>query len=494
MGVIATLATAYFYHYFQHTPKLSDKDTIVLAEFANRTGDAVFDGTLRQGLSIQLEQSPFLSVVSDQRIQQTLRLMGRSGDTPVTPELAREICERTGGTAVLEGSIASFGRQYVLALVAKNCRSGDTLDEQQEQAARKEDVLNVLTRMASRFRKKAGESLVTIRQHSTTLSEATTSSLEALKAFSMGWSVHLSKGHAAALPWFKRATEIDPEFATAYAWLGRMYGAVGEYALATKCSRKAWQLRDHASDRERFYIDFSFHRFVTGNLEKAISTCELWTQAYPRDTLPHSFLGSSVTTALGKFEKAARASTKAIELDPDYAMAYANLAAAYRYGNQLEHAERTVQRARDRKLEIPDFQISRFYFAFLKNDATEMARVAELSQDDPEIQDLICDLQGSVLAYHGHLQQARIMSRRAVDLARESTTVRVRLSTKPQQPCARCFSDPRTKLGNARFRHWPYQTIEKLAMVRASFSRLQEMSPGRKQSPTNSRGAIQKIL
>ncbi len=191
-----------------------------------------------------------------------------------------------------------------------------------------------------------------------------------MKTFSTALNVAASHGHAAALPWFKRATEIDPEFATAYAWLGRMYSAIGEYALAAECSRKAWQLRDRASDHERFYIDFSYHRFVTGNLEKAIRACELWTQAYPRDELPHAFLGSSATTALGKFEKAARESEKAIELDPDHAMAYANLSATYRFRNQFEEAERTVRRARDRQLEIPDFQIAGFYFAFLKNDSS----------------------------------------------------------------------------------------------------------------------------
>jgi tetratricopeptide (TPR) repeat protein len=199
-----------------------------------------------------------------------------------------------------------------------------------------------------------------------------------------------------------------------------MYSAIGEYALATECSRKAWQLRDRASDYERFYIDFSYHRFVTGNLEKAIGACELWAQAYPRDKLPHGFLGSSATTALGKFEKAVGESKKAIELDPDHAMAYANLAATYRFRNQLEEAERTVRRARDRKLEIPDFRIAGFYFAFLKNDTAEMERVAALSQDDAELKDLMCDQQGFALAYYGHLRQARIMSQRAADLARQS--------------------------------------------------------------------------
>jgi tetratricopeptide (TPR) repeat protein len=313
-----------------------------------------------------------------------------------------------------------MGSRYVLGLQAKNCRTGDVLDDQQVQAANKEDVLGAVARMAARFRKRAGESLATIKQHSTPLSEATTPSLDAWKAFTTGWNVLNSQGHAAALPWFKRATGIDPEFAAAYAWLGRMYSAVGQVALAAESSRKAWQLRNRASDHERFYIDFSYHRFVTGNLEQALRECELWVQAYPRDTLPHGFLASSAATAIGKFDKAAAEAKKAIELDPDNPMAYANLANAYRFRNQLEEAERTIQRGVDRKLAAPDFQLARFYFAFLKNDSEGMERVAVLSQDEPELQDLTADQRGFVFAYHGRLRQARTMSRWAVDLARQS--------------------------------------------------------------------------
>jgi tetratricopeptide (TPR) repeat protein len=346
--------------------------------------------------------------------------MLQPADVHLTPELAREVCERTGSAAVLDGSIARMGSRYVLGLQAKNCRTGDVLDDQQVQAANKEDVLGAVARMAARFRKRAGESLGTIKQHSTPLSEATTPSLEAWKALTTGWNVLNSQGHAAALPWFKRATEIDPEFAVAYAWLGRMYSAVGQDAVAAESSRKAWQLRNRASDHERFYIDFSYHRFVTGNLERALRECELWVQAYPRDPLPHGLLASSAATAIGKFDKAAAEAKKAIQLDPDNPMAYANLANACRFRNQLEEAERTIQRGIDRKLAAPDFQLARFYFAFLKDDSEGMERVAVLSQDEPELQDLIADQRGFVFAYHGRLRQARTMSQRAVDLARQS--------------------------------------------------------------------------
>jgi DNA-binding winged helix-turn-helix (wHTH) protein/tetratricopeptide (TPR) repeat protein len=418
LAFVAIAGAAWFH--FRPVPMFTEKDTIVLADFRNSTGDPVFEGTLRHGLAVELQESPFISLISDARVHEVLDLMLQPADARLTPELAREVCERTGSAAVLDGSIARMGSRYVLGLQAKNCRTGDVLDDQQVQAANKEDVLGAVARMAARFRKRAGESLATIKQHSTPLSEATTPSLDAWKAFTTGWNVLTSKGHAAALPWFERATRIDPEFAAAYAWRGRMYSAVGQGALAAESTRKAWQLRNRASDHERFYIDFSYHRFVTGNLEQALRVCELWVQAYPRDTLPHGFLASSAATAIGKFDKAAAEAEKAIELDPDNPMAYANLANAYRFRNQLEEAERTIQRGVDRKLASPDFQLARFYFAFLKNDLEGMERVARLSQDEPELQDLIADQRGFVFAYHGRLRQARTMSQWAVDLARQS--------------------------------------------------------------------------
>src|ERR1700722_12872296 len=224
-AVALVVAGAWLFH---RTPKLTDKDTIVLADFINTSGDPVFDETLRQGLAVQLEQSPFLSLVSEERIQRTLSLMGQSAGARLTPQLAREICERTAGAAVLEGSIASLGSQYVLGLRARNCRNGDVLDEEQAQAARKEDVLNALSQIASKFRARVGESLATIEQHDTPLAEATTPSLEALKAYSAAWKVLSSTGSSAAVLLFQRATEIDPKFAMAYAALGRMYSDVGE--------------------------------------------------------------------------------------------------------------------------------------------------------------------------------------------------------------------------------------------------------------------------
>jgi tetratricopeptide (TPR) repeat protein len=413
--VIAALGTAFF---LLRAPKLTDKDTVILADFVNNTGDPVFDGTLRQGLAAELEQSPFLSLISEERIQHTLRLMDRRADEQLSFQLAREICERTGSAAVLEGSIAKLGSKYVLGLRTRSCRGGDVLDDEQAQAGHREDVLDALSQMARKLRARLGESLSTVRQHSIPLAEATTPSLDAWKAFSTGLHVHFLTGHLAMVPLLKRAIEIDPNLATAYAWLGRAYSAIGESGSAIETTRTAWRLRNRATDQERFYIDFSYHRLVTGDIEKAAEICRLWAQTYPRDPIPSSFLGSSTSSALAKFERAAEENKKAIEMDPDMSMPYANLAQDYIFLGRLPDAERTLQQAADRMLEVPDFLMHRYLIAFLKGDAPEMGRLAVLAEENSESEDWMREREASVLAYSGHLQRARVMSLRAIELAR----------------------------------------------------------------------------
>ena len=415
-AVLAVLVAGYFY--FHRAPKLTDKDTIVLADFINQTSDPVFDGTLRQGLVVQLEQSPFLSLISDERIQKALGLMGQPADAPLTPKIAREICERTASAAVLDGSIKSLGSQYVLGLRARNCRTGDVLDEEQAQAARKEDVLNALSQIASKFRTRVGESLSTIEKHDTTLAEATTPSLEALKAYSSALKARNSTGPAQALPLFQRAIEIDPGFAMAHAWLGRMYGE-GESALAAQSISKAYQLRDRASDAEKFYITAVYDVQVTGNLEKARQTGEVWAQTYPRDKESHGFLAGIVYQELGKYEKSIEEAKIALGLDPDFSTGHVNQIWGYRYLDRLEEAGNALQRASERKGEIPDLFILRYDIAFLKGDQAGMERAAALGQGKPGVEDWISDDEAFVLAYSGHLQQAIRKSRRAVDLAQQ---------------------------------------------------------------------------
>jgi len=417
-AIIAITGGAFFHFHRAHP--LTGKDTIVLADFDNKTGDPVFDGTLRQGMAVQLEQSPFLSLISEERIHQMLRLMSLPGDARLTPEVAREVCERTASAIVLDGSIASLGSQYVLGLRAKDCRTGDVLDEEQVQAARKEDVLNALGQIASKFRTRVGESLSTIKEHDTPLAEATTPSLEALKAYSAGWKALSSAGSAAAIPFFKHAIEIDPKFAMAYASLGRMYGDMGEYVLSAESTSNAYELRDHTSDNEKFFISASYDMQVMGNLDKAQQTCELWVQAYPRAMIPHAFLSGIIYPVSGKYEKAVEESKKAIELDPDFAIGYNILALSYAYLDRLSEAENTLQRASERKLEIPDSLVERYDLAFLRGDKAGMEREAALGQRTSGAEDWISDHEAFVLAYSGHLQQARGMSRHATDLAQQS--------------------------------------------------------------------------
>jgi DNA-binding winged helix-turn-helix (wHTH) protein/predicted Zn-dependent protease len=420
-GILLLVAAAGTTRFFLHrTTVLSEKDTVVLADFANSTGDSVFDGTLRQGMAVQLEQSPFLNLISDQRIRHTLHLMGRSADAALTPELAREICERTGSAAVLEGSIAPLGSQYVLGLRAKSCRTGDILDDEQAQATRKENVLNALSQIASKFRSRVGESLSTIRQHDTPLAEATTASLEALEAYSMAWKVHSSSGATAALPLFRRATEIDPNFAMAHAALGRMYADLDESDLSAEITTRAWQLRDHASDREKFFITAGYQTLVTGNLEKAQQTCEAWAQTYPHEALPHTQLSGYINKAAGQYEKAAAEARKAIELDPDFAIGYFNVAVNNVYLDRLGEAENALQRAARRGLEIDEFIGLDYDIDFLKGDQVGMEREATRARGRSGGESWISNKEAFALAYSGHLQQARAMSRRAVEQARQA--------------------------------------------------------------------------
>lgn len=419
-ALVVVVAAALFRFLPKRAPLLTEKDTVVLAGLANSTGDPVFDGTLRQGLSVQLSQSPFLGLISDERIQQALRFMGKAPREHLTPEVAREICERTGSTVVLDGSIATLGNQYVLGLKAVNCHSGEVLDEEQVQAARKEDVLNALSQIASSFRTKVGESLATIQKHNTPLQEATTSSLEALKEYSLGWEVHHSQGPAAAIPFLKRAVEIDPNFAAAHAMLALLYGHTGESGLATQTMRRAYELRNHASDEERFFIDAYYEGRATGNQERAQQACEEWERTYPRDIRPHQFLAGFIYPGLARHEKAVREAQEAIRLDPNEAISYQLLGGDQLYLNEVDAAENTLRYASNRKLDIPDLLILRYDLAFVRNDEAEMGRVAALAQETSDAEDWTAQHQAFVLAYHGRMQDAMRMSRHATDLAQQT--------------------------------------------------------------------------
>ncbi len=415
--ILLAIAGAAGYVYAHRAPKLTDKDTIVLADFVNTTGDPVFDGTLRQGLSIQLQQSPFLSLVPDGRIRKTLGLMGRPADTRLTPEVAREVCERMGSTAVLEGSIASLGSHYVVGLRAKNCRTGDILDEQQAQAARKEDVLNLLSDAAKTFRTRVGESLTTVERHSKPLAEATTASLDALRAFSTGSELLNSSGNAAFVPFLKRAVEIDPDFALAHSQLGLAYSSLGESVLSRESTSRAYELRARTSDRERFFIAATYDRQVTGNLAKAADTFALWTQTYPRDSVAHGLWSGYATQGVGKYETSIDEARKDIDLDPDSVFGYMNLAYSLAYLDRFAECEQTLRQAVDRKFDAPELLVMQYFLAFLKNDASGMERAVADAKGKPGAEDWLTHLRALLLARSGQADQARNLSRDAADIA-----------------------------------------------------------------------------
>jgi len=396
---------------------LTDKDTIVLADFTNTTGDNVFDETLRQGLAVQLEQSPFLSLLSDQRIRRTLGLMKQPPDAKLTREIAAEICERSNSAAVLEGSIATLGRTYVVGLRAKNCYSGQILDEEQAQAASKEDVLNALSQIARTFRTRVGESLTTVKEHETPLIEATTASLDALKAYSTGQAINVAQGGAAAEPLFKRALELDPKFALASAHLGLVYSGRGESVLASESTRKAYELRDRASDPERLFITVLYDRDVTGNLDKALHTAQLWAQTYPRDARAHALQSGFITQGSGLYERAIKEGQAANAIDPEFVFGYTNRASAYLYTNRPQDAESVMRAAEARNLDPPEFLIFRFYMSFFKHDAAGMERQVTLAKDKPDAHEWITHQAAMVAAFSGHLREARRLSQRAISLA-----------------------------------------------------------------------------
>jgi serine/threonine protein kinase/tetratricopeptide (TPR) repeat protein len=414
----AAVLGAYVYTSAPAAATLTDTDTIVLAEFANTTGDPVFDDTLRQGLAAQLQQSPFLRLVSDERIRRTLPLMNQPPDAPLTPEVARVVCVRTGSAAVLQGSIAALGSQYVLGLHATNCATGDILADEQAQAARKEDVLTTLSQMATRFRTRVGESLATIERYSTPLA-VTTPSLEALQAYSAGTKAALASSNLRALSLFQRAVEIDPEFALAHAYIGFRYGGLGESALARKSLLKAYQLRHRASDAERFYIDTLYDRDYTGNLERERRTLETWADTYPRDPSAPTLLAGLALSSTGQYESAIAATNKAIALDPDHTPAYVNRAHNQVRLNRLDDALLTVRQAAERKLESANMLLIPYFVAFLKGASADddLVRAAAAARQSPRDQDTMSHLDALVMARAGQLQEARRTSTIAVEIA-----------------------------------------------------------------------------
>ena len=414
IAIVASCVAAYVY--LHRPPKLTAKDTIVLADFENKTGDPVFDQTLRQGLAVQFEQSSFLTVVSEQSIAQALHFMNRPAGTALGPEVAREICQRTGSAAVLDGSITGVGNQYVLWLRARNCRSGDVLAQEQAVAEKKEAVLSALSRISAQIRTRLGESLATIQDHST-LEQATTSSLEALKAYTAGKMAIYARGGPAAIAHLQQAIAIDPQFAMAHAQLGFMLWNMGQTDLGAEQVRVAYGLRDHLSDRERRYILMLYDRQVTGNLQKEMQTLEAWVQTYPHDADALAIIGGWAALGTGQYERGIQTGEEVIRQFPDMSFGY-TVTAHYLSLDRFAEAEDALRRAAARKLEIPEMLVSRYYLAFLKGDQAGMDReIARAPSEHAE--DWMAHYQALVLARSGRMRQARTMWDRAIASAQQ---------------------------------------------------------------------------
>jgi eukaryotic-like serine/threonine-protein kinase len=394
---------------------LTEKDTIVLSDFANTTGDAVFDDALRQALSAQLAQSPFLNILPDNRVHETLRMMGRPVGEHLTQDTAREICVRSGSKALLAGSIASLGSHYAISIAAANCQTGDLFAQEQTEAANKEEVLGALGKAATRLREKLGESLNSIQKFDTPIEQATTSSLEALKAYGLGKKLQVDAGDEEALPPYKRAIELDPNFALAYADLGLVYGNIGESRLSNEYLRKAYELRDRVSEAERFRIASLYYGFTTGELEKEDQTYELWVQSYPRDPFPHHDLAINYEN-FGQFDKAISEFLVALRLNYG-ALTAGNLCSVYARLNRLDEAKAVLQEARKRQLNHVSLEICAYELAFFQNNASEMQRAAAWSVGRPTEEDVMLNTESATQAYFGRLQKARQFTRRAIDSA-----------------------------------------------------------------------------
>jgi tetratricopeptide (TPR) repeat protein len=393
---------------------LTQKDTVVLTDFTNTTGDPVFDGTLKQALAVDLEQSPFLNILSDRKIGATLKLMGRPPTEHVTADVAKELCLRTGSKAILAGSVSSLGTQYVIGLEAVACSTGDTLAKEQAEAPSKEGVLKALGTAAASLRGRLGESLASVQKFDVPV-EATTPSLEALKAFSMGITTGRTKGNAEAIPFMKRAIELDPNFAIAYAGLAVSYGNLGQASLSADYAKKAYDLRDRVSERERYRISALYFQNVTSEVEKATEAYELWQKSYPRDMVPHGNLGS-LYSSLGQYDKGIAETEAAQRLEPAIT-GYANLAGLYINVNRLKDARQTIQEAQQKNFDDLFIRGDLYALAFLSGDTAEMERDVAWAAGRPGEEDQMLSVHADTQAYYGRLAKARDLARRATDSA-----------------------------------------------------------------------------
>jgi eukaryotic-like serine/threonine-protein kinase len=414
--VVLLIGGGLYYRSHQAAKGLTEKDTVVLADFSNTTGDPIFDDTLKTALTVSLRQSPFLNVLSDSEISETLQEMTRPVGTRLTPELARELCLRTGSKAYVAGSVGSLGSEYVLGLKAVNCQNGDTLAQEQTTAASKERVLDALGEGASKLRGELGESLATVKKFDVPLEQATTSSLEALKAFSLGEKAVDEKGPAAGLPYHQRAIELDPNFALGYRIVGGDYNALGQLGRANQYYSRAFQLRDHASAREKLSITAAYYRNVTGELDKAAQTYQEQIETYPREPAGYNNLGL-VSALEGQYEKAAEMTKQAVRLGPDVAVFYENLSQYTLALERLDETKQVIHEAQARKLDPAEFHLTLYGIAFLAGNSAAMAEQEQWFTGKADYENWKFALASDTEAYAGHVRNARALTKQAVDSA-----------------------------------------------------------------------------
>jgi eukaryotic-like serine/threonine-protein kinase len=409
--VLAALIAGGLYWRSRQSGKLGEKDTIVLADFTNTTGDAVFDGTLRQGLAVQLEQSPYLSLISDERVQQTLKMMGQAPDARLSSEISREICQRTSSAATLTGSIAQIGSQYSIILKAVNCANGETLASAEAEAPDKNHVLDALSKAASEMRGKLGESLSTVKQFETPIHEASTSSLEALQAYSRGRQMVGANDFAGSIPVFQRAIQLDPNFAMAYGMLGTSYANIAEPGLAAQAARKAYELKDRVSEVEKLYLESHYYEMASGDLDKARQTFKLQAQNYPREETAPTNLGV-IDVVLGDYDDALKQAQDAFKLNPS-GLNYSNLISSFITLNRFDEAKALAQDAQAKKLDSGYLRITIYQIAFLQNDKTTMAQQVAWSVGKTGVEDVFLAMEADTAAYGGQFRKARDFTRQA---------------------------------------------------------------------------------
>ena len=440
MLIVAVLAVTFF---VRRGRALTEKDAILVTDFVNTTADPVFDGTLKKAMAVDLGQSPYLNVFPEQKIRQTLQFMGRSPDDRITNEVGREICQRNGIKAMLTGTIASLGNQYVLTVEAVNAASGESLDQEQAQAQSKEQVLDALHKASSRLREKMGESLASVQKYDKPLAEATTSSMDALKAFTLGDMKHAAGDELGALPDYQRAVELDPNFAMAYARLGVVYGNTGQSELSEQSRKKAFELRDRASEREKLYIMAHYYA-DSGQLDKGITAYELYKQTYPRDSIPPNNL-AAIYSQLGQYDNALVNAQQSVADDPDSISGWENLTQCYIALNRLDEAKATVNSGLQRKLHNSTLHLEMALIAFAQDDLTTMEQEFQLAQATPDGELAVANVRVSLAGYQGHVKQSRELLRKVQQLAQRLQLKEVSANVLAQQAGLEALTENRAQ-------------------------------------------------